>query len=272
MAMAVLALVSCKSKQQDEPAQQVQVRFNVQSIEVSQESLAPSRKADSNIKEPSDAGLSDIWVMENGNVLCHQDSSEVNFGSPDIMLTQGKHTLTFIASNKGGQKIENGVWSANSVSNTFGQVMSLNVVQGMEAQSIILTHTNYLITWKSTKVVVMSAKKARITISDHRNTLLSGLTGGSVNPLYTFEFDPTSQLGQPLDVSVSGFCGTCGVQDSVTTTLLIQTINDDTICYFSKRVSVLSNRKTILTGEIFGGTQSAISVNSNWEADNEVTL
>jgi len=267
--LALLCLVGC-----NEPVDEVvNVPFHVTNLSVLvdttpgvRDGLAPMR-----VESLSD-DITELWVLEGTTTLAHQTSVDANFGSPVIQLTGGQHSLTFIGSKKDGQSVSNGVWSANSASETYGYVYALNVVSGMDVQDVTLGRVNYQVVWSSTDVVPTAASTVEITISNHRSSLLAGLSGGSVNSEYKFVADISGKVGVTTYISVSGFCGVLATEEDVTSTFTVKDSGGNVLHQHSKTVPVLSNRKTVITGALFGSTKSSVSVSKEWLDDEEVAL
>lgn len=265
---SVLLAISCSNKEDVSGVQEV--HFNIygltyQVVDSDQDKV--QRKS-----TPTEEGLTDIWVIEGTNTLLHKKSSDSDFDSPTIILTTGQHTLTFIGSNKSGQQVVNGVWSANKIGDTYGCVHQVNVQSGMAIQNVTLGRVNYVIQWSSTDVVPDNAVTIELSVDVYRNTLLSGLAGGAVNPSYSFSASSASVIGSTLTMSSNAFCTTFATQENVSTTLKVKDSGGNVLYSHTKEVPVLSNRKTIISGELFGGTKSSVSVENDWLDDYEVAL
>jgi len=272
--LSACVLVSCNEPVADEH----EVQFNVSNLSVLLDTTA--REIDGGLSPvrmaspytPEEAGLTDLWVIEGSKTLAHQVSTDNDFGTPTVVLSSGHHTLTFIGSGKTGQKVVSGVWSADKCSDTYGCESVINVQADMAVQNIVLSRVNYVLQWSSNDVVPNAADSCFVEVVGHRNTLIAGLAGGDANPKYVFGGDVNGRHGATVYININGFCAEFGVVDSVTTTFIVKNANKDTMYIHSATAPMLSNRKTVIKGNLFGSTKSAIGVNTSWLSDYEVEI
>lgn len=263
----VLALVGCKSKDEVQPEKKV--TFHIEQLSVSQAALAPARKADAT---PTDAGLTDLWLFEGSTLLAHQQSTDADFGSPELELTFGQHTITIIGSGTTNQTFTNGVWSGNDPKDCFGCVHNVNVTSTTGEQAVVLTRCYYGLQWASEDKVPANAKTIEVTVGNYRKTLMAGLNGGETSNK-TINASVTSYIGKTLTVSAYGFNAAYGTEEQVHTTYTIKDADGNVIVYHEKDVPVLSGRATIIKGNMFGGAASASVMVDNTALTNyEVSL
>jgi len=282
MMFALLAIVGCKSTSEDVTLQveendkeviKENVRFMVGGLEVKATSMDGVNIPMRRVSEPKDIGVTEIWVIEDGEVLAHQVSTDEDFGSPELILSLGKHTLTFIGSGKTGQKFVDGIWSADKISDTYGKVYELDVQQGIGVQQLVLVHANYAIWWYSDDFIVGTAKYFDIIIKGHHYTLTEGLNGGSATQEYKFSGSFTDDMvGHRLNITVSGFCAEYGVEETVECKLFIKNKNGNELYKYEVDVPVVSHRRSVITGRMFGSTGTGIIVDENWPDDYEIEL
>jgi len=264
--MLILALISCKNN--DEPVATNSVNFKVTSLQVGMSANTPSRKASSDMSLTK-SGLTNLWVFEGNKLLCHQVSTDANFGLPAVDLTTGQHTLTFVASSQNNQQFVNGVWSAKSASETYGKVFTVNVQMNMSTQSVILNRANYVLKWESLDNPTSSVDSIEVSITGMRKTLLGGLAGGTVNNSYKVKGKPQSK---GVQASSTGFCRIIDTDEIVTTTFTAYSSTGDTLYRHTVDVPILSNRTTIIKGNLFSSEATFVQVNSDFLADEIVEL
>lgn len=261
IAVALLAMVGCKSKQEDPALTQV-VKFNVGRFDISQESFAKAPAAEATPVSPTAAGLTDLWVFEGTELLAHQTSKDENFGSPEIELTYGQHAITFVGSAVESQAFTEGVWSGKDAKDCFGYVHNVKVTSTTGEQNVVLTRCYYAVQWVSEDKVPTNAASVEVTVSNYRKTLLSGLNGGEIVSK-KIDAGLSKYIGSVLTVSAYGFTAAYGTEEIVHTTYTIKDANKNVIYQHEKDVPILSGRATIIKGNMFGTPASAaINVNN----------
>lgn len=218
------------------------------------------------------ASMTDLWVFEGSTLLAHQHTGDADFGTPSVDLSYGSHTITFVASSQSGQTFTSGTWHADKANDCFGSVESVDVSSSTSAQAVILMRCTYGLKWQSTDLVPTGTKTLRLSVSPMRESLTDGLhaTDGYTR---TYTYDVTSYVGRVISVTVYGLPEYYGVEDAVTTTIEFLSATDAVLYTHTRTVPVLTNRRTIITGELFNGSASAaVRVNSQWLTDYETNL
>ena len=208
-------------------------------------------------------GLTDLYVIEGGEVLLHQTSSESTFGSPEITLDYGQHNLVFIASKSTEPSISNGIFSCNKVLDTYSKTLSINISSSSaNTQSITLERCIYGITIIPKDVYKYS--DIEIIIKDH---CLSYYNNYGINSNeYHRVFDTTDLIGKTdaLGFTVYGFLQ----QGEDRIDLVINFRNENGQVEVSREVEdvpVEINKKTVLTGYFFDSSLSpTLTINTSW--------
>ena len=258
-ALAAL-LIGCKW--QNEPGQQ-QVTFKVSNFTSTTEPL----KAPASLVDGDDA-LTDLYLFDGTTQLIHQTSDQDDFGTITVLLTTGNHTLHFVATRSTGLSYEGGILACTSLKNTFGKTMQLNVAGGGD-QNVTLDRLSGKLIITINDAIPSGASNLRIQLGDRYTSL-------DIASLYG-----TSPAAFDQNVNISGKVGTSGYSitlymlapdaDGYETTFTLTATNtsSEVIGQATGTITIAPNTKTLLSGNLFTGTRSFISLNSAWNADIE---
>ena len=267
-ALIALFLTACKDSK-DEPAQveKHQVSFNVSNFTSTTEPMNSPRKAPASLVDGEDE-LTDLILFDGSTYLLRQQSTDPNFGTITVMLTAGEHTLHFIATRSTDIALDEGVLTCASLKNTFGKTVALNV-SGSSDHNVTLDRLTGKLIITINDEIPTGASNLRIQIGD-RYTSLNPQTLFGVNAA---AFDQ--------NVNISGKVGTSGYSISLFMlapdadgyetefTLTATNSSSQVIGQATGTITIAPNTKTLLSGNLFTGTRSFISLNSAWNADIE---
>ena len=263
-ALAAL-MIGCKGK--NEPEQQ-QVTFRVTNFTSTTETMNAPRKAPASLVDGDDGALTDIYLFDGTTQLAHQTSSQEDFGTISVMLTTGSHTLHFIATRSTGITYSEGIFACSSLKNTFGKTVNLNV-SGSGDNNVTLDRLTGKFVITINDAIPQGANSLRIQLGE-RYTSLDIATLYGVN---------ATSFDQP--VSLSGKSGQTGYGITLfmlapdangyetTFTLTATNTSSQIIGQATGTITIAQNTKTLLSGNLFTGTRSFISLNSAWNADIE---
>ena len=258
-ALAAL-LIGCKG--QDEPSKQ-QVTFRVSNFNVTTEPLkAPASLVD------GDDTLTDLYLFDGTTQLVHQTSDQADFGTITVLLPVGSHTLHFVATRSTGVAYSDGILACTSLKNTFGKTITLNVNGGGD-QNVTLDRLTGKLVITINDAIPTGSSNLRIQLGNRYTSLdITSLYGNS-----PAAFDQ--------NVNISGKVGTSGYSitlymlapdaDGYETdfTLTATNARSEVIGQATGTITIAPNTKTLLSGNLFTGTRSFISLNSAWNADIE---
>lgn len=104
------------------------------------------------------------------------------------------------------------------------------------------------------------------------HSIFAGMNGGTT-AAEDWEYDLTGRDGAPISVAVYGFPAAKGTENDITTTLQFLDAADEVLFQYTRTVPVLSNRRTVISGEMFYGTAgAALRVNTDWSDDYATAL
>lgn len=259
-ALAAL-LIGCKG--QDEPSQQ-QVTFRISNFQSTTEPL----KAPAALVDGDDGALTDLYLFDGTTQLAHQTSEQGDFGTITVTLSTGSHTLHFVATRSTGLSYSDGILACSSLKNTFGKTITLNV-SGSSDENITLDRLTGKLVITLNDAIPTGASSLRIQLGD-RYTSLDIATLYGVSPA---AFDQSVNLSSK--VGQSGYSITLYMlapdADGYETTFTLTATNTSSqvIGQATGNITIAPNTKTLLSGNLFTGTRSFISLNSAWNADIE---
>ena len=265
-ACAALLFVSCTSM--NEPEQQAQqVTFHVSNFTFTTEPMDAPAKASASLIDDG-VTLTDLILFDGDKYLLRQKSTDQDFGTITVLLTVGDHDLHFIATASTEISISDGILTCSSLKNTFGKTVHLNVNGGGDENVTLDRLTGKLVITINDEIPT-GAKSLRIQIGD-RYTNLDCATLFGVSPAV---FDQ--------NVNISGKIGNTGYnvnlymlapdEDGYETTFTLTATNTSSqvIGQATGTITIAPNTKTLLSGNLFTGTRSFVSLNSAWNADIE---
>ena len=262
-ALAAL-LIGCKGN--DEPNQQ-QVVFRVTNFTSTTEPMDAPRRAPQSLIDDGDA-LTDLYLFDGTTQLIHQTSDQEDFGTITVLLTTGNHTLHFVATRSTGLSYDGGILACTSLKNTFGKTMQLNVAGGGD-QNVTLDRLSGKLIITINDAIPSGASNLRIQLGDRYTSL-------DIASLYG-----TSPAAFDQNLNISGKVGTSGYSitlymlapdaDGYETTFTLTATNtsSEVIGQATGTITIAPNTKTLLSGNLFTGTRSFISLSTGWNTDIE---
>lgn len=277
--LCACSILSFSCRHENDPSDTNRVTFSVDILSIDRDStfsevpshlLAPSASpSDISLEQ---ANMTDLWLFEGTTLLAHQHTGDANFGSPQVELSYGSHSITFVASSQSGQTFTSGTWHADKANDCFGSVETVDVSSSTSAQAVILMRCTYGLKWQSTDIVPSGVSKLRLKVSPMRESMQAGLHAVDGYER-VYEYNVSSYVGRVVSVTVYGLPAEYGVEENITTTIEFLSSTDAVLYSRTKSVPVLTNRRTIITGALFNGSaSSSIRVNSDWLSDYETSL
>lgn len=258
-----LMLISCS---QNEPKQAKQVSFNVSSFSITQQSMNAPRRAPI-LDDQDGTALTDLYVFDGTTMLVHQTSDLEAFGCVTLTLEYGSHDLSFIATRSIGQSYSAGVLSVTGVRPTFGKLQSITISDATDAFDIVLNRVTGQLIINIEDAIPADADYIKFQIAQkYDNLLVASLNGTGV-----YAFEQTASLTSSVGITGKSFTINMispAYQTQYTTdvTLSVYRSNDSVIAqHIIHDVPICSNTKTILSGEMFGGSSFTITANHSWE-------
>ena len=261
--ICALAAIMIGCKGTEEPAKQ-QVVFRVSNFTSTTEPL----KAPASLVDGDDGTLTDIILFDGDQYLLRQQSTDPDFGTITVLLTTGEHDLHFIATRSSGLAIEDGLLVCSSLKNTFGKTVHLNV-SGSGDNNVTLDRLTGKLVITINDEIPTGASSLRIQIGDRYTTLDPQTLYGVSATAFDQTVSLTSKVGQ-TGYQVTLFMLAPDADGYETTfTLTATNGSSQVIGQATGTITIAPNTKTLLSGNLFTGTRSFISLNSAWNADIE---
>lgn len=262
-------LISCSSKK-DEPKETYDVKFSVSGFTFTTSPMSAPRKAVSSLSD-EDGDMTDLYLFDGSTQLAHQVSTDENFGTITVMLTAGSHTLHFVATRSTGLAYEGGVLSATSLRSTFGKTITINV-SGSSDETVEMNRLSGKLVITINDAIPAGATNLRIQVGNIYKSLdVQTLYG--VSPV---AFDQTVSLSSKVGLTSQTWTLTTLAPDAdgyeTTFTLTATNGSGAVIGQATGTVTLAPNTKTLLSGNLFTGTRSFVSLNTAWNADINVNF
>ena len=260
----VAVLFACNSK--DAPDAQHPVTFRVPALQVDTEPMNAPRKV-APLMDEDGQQMTYLFLFDGATQMLRQKSTDPDFGTITVMLTDGEHHLHFVATRSTELSYDDGVLNCASLRPTFGKHYDL-IVSGKSDEYITMERLTGQVLITIEDEIPADAANLRIQMGDFYN----GLNPTTFAGVRSGEFDQT--------VSLAGKVGTTGVQyklnilapvygiESTTTYALTATNGSgDVIGHATGTMPINSNTKTLLHGSLFTGTRSFVSLSTAWNGD-----
>jgi len=264
-AVCALMLVSCK-QESPKPAQAVTFRFP-QLTQTTEPMSAPAVRKVAPLTDEDGQQMTDLLLFDGSTYLLRQQNSDPNFGTVTVMLSLGEHHLHFIATRSAGLSYEDGLLKCTSLRPTFGKHYDMTVSGGSD-ESITLTRITGQLVITVDDEIPTGAKDLRIQVGDS----YTSIDPTTFNATRIGAFDQT--VGISGKVGSSGnewklniLVPTYGEEHETTYTLTATNTSGDIIGQATGTLTLNSNTKTLLHGNLFTGTTAAFSLSTAWNAD-----
>lgn len=258
-------LMACSSSSNEEPVAKEKVTFTVSNFTSTTQPMSAPRKAVSSLSD-EDGDMTDLYLFDGSTQLAHQVSTDENFGTITVMLTAGSHTLHFVATRSTGLAYEGGVLSATSLRSTFGKTITINV-SGSSDETVDMNRLSGKLVITINDAIPAGAANLRIQVGNiYKNLDVQTLYG--VSPA---AFDQTVSLSSKVGLTSQTWTLTTLAPDAdgyeTTFTLTATNGSGVVIGQATGTVTLAPNTKTLLSGNLFTGTRSFVSLNTAWNAD-----
>ena len=257
-------LFACNSK--DAPEAQHPVTFRVPALKVETEPMNAPRKV-APLTDEDGQQMTDLFLFDGATLLLRQQSTDPDFGTITVMLTDGEHHLHFVATRSTELSYDDGMLNCASLRPTFGKHYDL-IVSGKSDEYITMERLTGQVLITIEDEIPADAANLRIQMGDFYN----GLNPTTFAGVRSGEFDQT--------VSLAGKVGTTGVQHKLNILAPGSGTESETpyaltapngsgaiIGHATGTMPINSNTKTLLHGSLFTGTRSFVSLSTAWNSD-----
>ena len=264
LAIASLILIGCRGRQKEEQLPTETVQFNISTFEQTAQRM--NMPAAVILDDEDGQPITDLYVFDETTQVAHQTSNMDDFGTLQLSLTHGHHSLSFILTRSTGISVQEGVMTFSSVRSTFGTIVDVNVTKGIGVQKLTLGRIS---------------GQMQITINDAFPTDAAEIEF-VINPRYT-QLDVTNlQAVNGASVATKVACTSKAGQSEVVYTfnhicpsLLTDTQAEVTINVYNASGTIIytvtipdvrlaSYTKTFLGGNLFETPSLTIKTQTSW--------
>ena len=269
-AVACLLCVSCIQNPPTEARRTKKVLFYIQTLKVATEPMQISRVDGMRAPIYDDEGgqeLTDLYFFVDGELACHQQNSQTDFGTVAIELEYGDHDVTVVATRSDGQQLTNGVLEVEALKPTFGIREHITVLDVNDSFVLEITRITASLLVEINDAIPEGASFVRIHIADKYDDL-------SVS-----DFSGVNAYAYTKDIPIDGMVGNTGVVLSIAmlcpqylyaySTDVDITIYNESGGVISRHaisdVPIKSNTKTRIFGDFFSPMSFSVLVNYDWD-------
>ena len=270
VAVACLLCVSCIQNQPTEEKKKKKVVFIVKTINVVTEPMQTSR-ADvmrSPIYDDTDGQeLTDLYFFVDGELSCHQQNSQTDFGTIELELEYGYHDVTVVATRSDGQQLTNGVLEVEALKPTFGLRERITVLDVNDSFVLEITRITASLLVEINDEIPEGASFVRIQIADKYDDLSVSDFSGMNAYAYTKDIPIDGMVGNTgVVLSIAMLCPQYLSAYNTDVDITIYNENGGVISHHAiDDVPIKSNTKTRIFGEFFTPMSFSVMVNYDWD-------
>lgn len=262
-ALFALLLTGCKP---DEPQAKHQVTFRVPALKVETEPMSAPRKV-SSLTDDEGQQMTDLLLFDGATYIMRQQSTDPDFGTVTVLLTAGEHHLHFIATRSTELTYDEGTLNCASLRQTYGKHYDLNVTGGSD-ENVTLDRLTGQVVITIEDEIPAGAANLRIQFGDYYKglnpTTFAGVRSGAFDQTVSI----ASRVGLTdqqwkLNILVPAY----GEESETSYTLTATNGSGDIIGQATGTMTICSNTKTLLHGNLFTGTRSFVSLSTAWNSD-----
>lgn len=271
-ALAAVILSGCSSK--NDPTQSHEVTFTVSGFQVETQSMsAPMREQTNPLTDDDGVQMTQLMLFDGGQLIAQQTNEDANFGTLTVMLTTGEHHLHFVATRSTDVTLDgNGRIACNSLRPTFGKHYDIDVT-GSSSQNLNLDRITGQVIFTIEDEIPTGAASLRIQMNEYYKAFSPMTFDAALSGSFDQTITLSSSVGQSNKTwTLNILSPTYGEAHTVTFTLTARNTGGDIIGQATGTMQIKSNTKTLVHGNLFSGTESLVSLNTSWGADNDVAF
>lgn len=269
-AVACLLCVSCIQNPPTEARRTKKVVFTIKTINVVTEPMQISRaeKMRAPIYDDTDGQeLTDLYFFVDGNIACHQQNSQSDFGTIELELEYGDHDVTVVATRSDGQRLTNGVLEIETLKPTFGLRERITILDTDDSFVLEITRITASLLVEINDEIPAGASYVRIQIADKYDDLsVSDFSGMNVYA-YTNDIPIDGMVcNTGVVLSIAMLCPQYLYSYSTDVDITIYNESGGVISHHAiSDVPIKTNTKTRIFGDFFTPMSFSVMVNYDWE-------
>ena len=267
-AIFALILTGCKSVK-DEPqvdSSKHQVTFRVPALKVETEQMSAPHKV-APLTDDDGQQMTDLILFDGATYLMRQQNTDPNFGTVTVLLTAGEHHLHFIATRSTELSYDEGVLNCASLRSTFCKHYDINVTGGSD-EYVTMDRLTGMVVITIEDEIPAGAANLRIQFGDY----YKGLNPTTFAGVRSGDFDQTVSIASKVGLTdqqwkLNILAPVYGEESETTYMLTATNGSGDIIGQATGTMTIASNTKTLLHGNLFTGTRSFLSLSTAWNSD-----
>ena len=263
---AFVALLCACSK--DEPQAKHQVTFSIPALIVETEPMnAPVHRKTPVLTDDDGQQMTDLILFDGATYLMRQQNTDPAFGTVTVMLTAGEHNLHFVATRSTELSYDEGVLNCASLRSTFGKHYDLNVTGGSD-EYVTMERLTGMVVITIEDEIPAGAANLRIQFGDY----YKGLNPTTFAGVRSGDFDQTVSIASKVGLTdqqwkLNILAPVYGEESETTYMLTATNGSGGIIGQATGTMTIASNTKTLLHGNLFTGTRSFLSLSTAWNSD-----
>ena len=211
--------------------------------------------------------LTDLYLFVDGELACHQQNSQSDFGAIELELEYGEHDVTVVATRSDGQHVTNGVLEVESLKPTFGLRERITVLDVNDSFVLEITRITASLLVEINDEIPSGASFARIQIADKYDDLNVSDFSGMNAYAYTKDIPINGMVGSTgVVLSIAMLCPQYLSAYSTDVDITIYNENGGVISHHAiDDVPIKSNTKTRIFGDFFTPISFSVMVNYDWD-------
>ena len=270
VAIACLLCVSCIQNPPVEARKTKKVVFYVKTINVAIEPMQIIRAEEMRAPIYDDDGgqeLTDLYLFVDGDLACHQQNSQMDFGTIELEMEYGDHDVTVVATRSDGQHLTNGVLEIEALKPTFGLRERITILDVNDSFVLEITRITASLLVEINDEIPAGASFVRIQISDKYDDLSVSDFSGLNAYDYTKDIPIDGMVGNTgVVLSIAMLCPQYLSAYSTDVDITIYNENGGVISHHAiDDVPIKSNTKTRIFGDFFTPISFSVMVNYDWD-------
>ena len=252
----------------NEPQDKHQVTFRIPQLAVETEPMnAPAVRNVAPLTDEDGAQMTMLLLFDGATLIVQQPNTDPNFGTITAMLTTGEHHLHFIATRSTELSYDEGVLNCASLRPTFGKHYDINVTGGSDEYVTMDRLTGQVVITIEDEIPA-GAANLRIQFGDY----YKGINPTTFAATRSGDFDQTVNIAGKVGLTdqvwrLNILAPVYGTESTTTYTLTATNTSGDIIGQATGTMTICSNTKTLLHGNLFTGTRSFLSLSTAWNSD-----
>ena len=269
-AVACFLCVSCIKNPPTEARRTKKVVFTIKTLKVATEPMQISRSEEKRapIYDDTDGHeLTDLYFFVDGDLACHQQNSQSDFGTIELELEYGDHDVTVIATRSDCQQLTNGVLEVEALKPTFGLRERITILDTDDSFVLEITRITASLLVEINDEIPSGASFVRIQIADKYDDLSVSDFSGLNAYAYTKDIPIDGMVGSTgVVLSIAMLCPQYLYAYSTDVDITIYNENGSVISHHAiSDVPIKTNTKTRIFGEFFTPMSFSVMVNYDWD-------